>query len=63
MNIIKLLNKICAVNISEPCRDDLKRLSDENRRLVIENEHLKKILNDAIKDAEYILRILEKGKK
>ena len=34
MNIIKLLNKICAVNLSEPCRDDLKRLSDENKRLV-----------------------------
>ena len=34
MNIIKLLNKICAVNFSEPCSDDLKRLTDENYRLV-----------------------------
>lgn len=41
MNIIKLLNKICAVNLSEPCRDDLKRLSDENKRLVEENEEFK----------------------
>lgn len=63
MNKIESLNGMAAVNLDEPLKDDLKRLSDENRRLVIENEHLKKILNDAIKDAEYILRILEKGKK
>ncbi len=48
MNIIKLLNKICAVNLSEPCRDDLKRLSDENIRLVKENEELKNDLRMAI---------------
>lgn len=46
MNIIKLLNKICAVNLSEPCRDDLKRLSEENKFLVDKNkrfeyEHIK----------------------
>lgn len=53
MKIIKLLNKICAVNLSEPCRDDLKRLSDENYRLMCENALLMSVFLSIHKALEH----------
>lgn len=62
MSIIKLINKICAVNLSEPCRDDLKRLSDENKRLLKENEELKQSLNDIFEYADKLITFIKNKK-
>jgi hypothetical protein len=53
-NKIESLNNIAAVNLDEPCRDDLKRLSDENKRLVQEIKTLKKICDHEPIQLHYI---------
>jgi len=52
-SVIQELDGVAAVNLDEPTKDDLKRLSDENKRLVMEtnellfeNKHLKIAIND-----------------
>ena len=52
-SVIQELDGVAAVNLDEPIKDDLKRLSDENRRIVMEtnellfeNKHLKIAIND-----------------
>lgn len=61
-NKIKSLDGRAAINLDEPLKDDLKRLSEENKRLVSENEDLKKTLKELISDVDKVIELL-KGNK